>query len=88
MRDLEKHESAHEHTARTFAKELADIVDRGRTDGRFGRVVLVAEPHFLGLLRGSLSTEVTKMVEASVSKDLANVAIRDLGPHLEGVVRR
>jgi protein required for attachment to host cells len=79
-------ETAHDHVARKFAKEIAVVLDAGRIEGRYGQVILVAEPRFLGLLRGSLEQEVEKMVSGTVTKDLAHVEIRDLLPHLDGLL--
>jgi protein required for attachment to host cells len=58
----------HEHI--TFAKQLAARLDAGRNQGDFSRLVLVAPPAFLGLLRDNLSKEVMDMVYAQVDKNL------------------
>jgi protein required for attachment to host cells len=78
--------NAHEHLAGTFARELAALIDAGRSDNRFRDVVLVAEPRFLGLLRGALGGVSASRVSATVAKDLAHVEVRDLGRHLEPVL--
>jgi protein required for attachment to host cells len=79
-------ENAHDHVAANFARQLADILTRGRNDHRFKQLVLVAEPGFLGLLRGKLDGETASMDRDSVGKDLAHVAVHDMKPHLEGVL--
>jgi protein required for attachment to host cells len=75
-------ESAHEHDARGFARELAERLGAQRTQHRFERLVLVAEPRFLGYLREALDDATKKTVIASVPKDLAEVALRELPGHL------
>jgi protein required for attachment to host cells len=83
---LSTEESAHEHAAAAFARELAERLHSGRTDNRFGQLVLVAEPRFLGLLRGALDGVSASMVAGTVSKDLAHLQARELLPHLQTVL--
>jgi protein required for attachment to host cells len=75
-------QSAHDHVATTFARELADVLRQGRNDHRFTKLVLVAEPRFLGMLREALDDTTAGMVAGTVTKDLANVALQDLPAHL------
>ena len=42
------------HVAQHFAKQLAELLNEGRVEQRYQRLVLVADPRFLGLLRESL----------------------------------
>jgi protein required for attachment to host cells len=80
------HEAAHEHVARMFAKSLAQRLSSGRQSHAFGRLVLVAEPHFLGYLEKELDGPTHALVSDRVHKDLANVADRDVADHLGGVL--
>ena len=74
------------HLAEQFAKRLAALLDDGRLQQRYSRLVLVAEPRFLGILRAALSRETAALVTAAVNKDLAHVDAHELPKHLEGVV--
>src|SRR5512142_2633573 len=67
--------SPHEHSAEAFAKELAGELARGRTEKGLGRFVLVAEPHFLGLVRHELDQATAKLLAATVPKDLAGADV-------------
>jgi len=67
---LDAETTARAHESLRFAKELAERLDRGRTEGAFGRLVLIAPPAFLGLLRDSLSKEVKDLVSQEVNKNL------------------
>src|SRR5262245_174830 len=49
--------------AQKFARELAARLDKGRSDHAYERLVIAAPPRFLGMLRGTLDDEVTKMIE-------------------------
>jgi protein required for attachment to host cells len=62
--------SAKEQEACGFAKDLANRLDSARNRGEFSKLVLVAPPFFLGLLRDNLSKEVMAMVSNQVHKNL------------------
>jgi protein required for attachment to host cells len=75
-----------EQVAMLFAKQLANVLDKDRTGDQYGRLVLVAEPRFLGELRSALSLPTAAMVTATVDRDLGGTSERDLPTHLNGVV--
>jgi len=79
-------DSVHERAATTFAHELARLLDEGRSRSGVKRIVLVAEPHFLGLLRAELGGATAALVTATVSKDLYAVNVADVLGHLDGVL--
>jgi protein required for attachment to host cells len=79
-------QSPHEHAAEQLARTLATALSRGRNENRFDQVVLVAEPRFLGILRGTLDPVTASLVSGTVGKDLAHVETRDLAPHLRDVL--
>jgi protein required for attachment to host cells len=62
----------------TFARELAEGLERDFDAHRYAHLVLVAPPHFLGLLRKSLSDKVAKQVVATVDKDYTGLDVRRL----------
>jgi len=91
MRTGGRHAMAKEHlptevVAQRFAKELAGHLDHGRSQNRYERLVLVAEPRFLGTLRGALGAPTAALVDATVDKDLGGVESRDLPRYLGEVV--
>lgn len=75
-------ESAHERVATNFARELGTRLADGRTANRFKKVVLVAEPRFLGMLRDALDPHTAALVVGTVHKDLAHVPEHALAEHL------
>ena len=75
--------SPHEHAAERFAAALANDLRHGRLEHGVDRLVLVAEPHFLGLLRGKLDDTTAKLVVGAVPKDLAEVDVNALPEHLD-----
>jgi protein required for attachment to host cells len=79
---LSSSETPHDHDAKAFARELADRLRAEHLEQRFEHLVLVAEPRFLGFLREALDDVTARTVVATVGKDLAEVALHDLAPHL------
>lgn len=77
-----------EHVAAQFAREIAALLEDGRNGQKYDRLVLVAEPRFLGLLRAALSEQTASLVTATLDKDLGGIEDRDLPKHLQDVVPR
>lgn len=75
--------TAHDRMAQMFAKSIADKLHHARGSGRFSRLVLAAEPRFLGMLRDSLDAPTARCVVGSISKNLQSVSLRDLQDHIK-----
>jgi protein required for attachment to host cells len=67
-RSTERHELA------MFAKEVGQRIDADRVGRKFDRLVLVAPPKMLGLLRQSLPTQSQTLLAGEIPKDLAQHA--------------
>lgn len=65
-----------------FAKTIADYLDQGRVNHRYDHLVLVADPRFLGHIRGALSSEVAKLVSLEIDKDLSTENEAEIRKHL------
>lgn len=83
---LGKEQDPAETLAREFARELTARLEHGRVRNAYARLVLVAEPRFLGMLRSALSPQTQALVGATLDKDLGGVSDHDLPKHLGGVV--
>jgi protein required for attachment to host cells len=81
-RAMHHEHGAHEHLIERFAREIARELSHARAEGLFGQLILVAEPHFLGLLRDALDTATTRLVVRSVTKDLAAVSPYAVATHI------
>jgi protein required for attachment to host cells len=71
------------HEMELFALEVARTVDGARTRREFDRLVLIAAPRMLGLLRKALPAPCRSVVAAEVPKDFVHhdaAAIRDAIP--------
>lgn len=78
--------TAHEPTeevAIQFARILAELLSKGRTTHAYEKLILVAEPKFLGLLRAALDSHTAALVVKTVNKDLPEVSEKDLANYLE-----
>lgn len=67
-----------------FAKTVATAIDDARKKDRFGRLVLVADPRFLGHLRQGLSPATRHLLTTELHKNLADAdprSIRDALPY-------
>lgn len=69
--------------ANEFAHTLAQMLEKGRTDHRYDRLVLVADRKFLGRLRASISSDTARLVRGTLDKDLSGISARDLPAHLK-----
>ncbi len=59
-----------EQASHDFAVKVIHYVDAGRSQGRFEKVVLVAEPHFLGLLRKVMPQPLLELVSQEIQKEV------------------
>jgi protein required for attachment to host cells len=64
---------AKEVEAQKFARELAGRLERGLNDNAYEGLVLIAPPHFLGLMKSTVSTQVSKHIEETIDKDLSTL---------------
>ena len=75
---MDKHKAAAAHVADIFAKQLAERLRKGRVEDKYERLILVAEPHFLGNLLGSLDKETEKKVVRTVKHNYIDLPKNDL----------
>ncbi|HEY6640824.1 host attachment protein [Povalibacter sp.] len=62
--------STERHDVELFAKAVAQRIDADRNKNDFDKLLLIAPPRMLGLLRQSLSTHARALLAGEVSKDL------------------
>ena len=75
--------STQRHESELFAKTVARTIDDARTRHEFDRLVLVAAPRMLGMIREALPTPCRTVVAAEIAKDFMHndaAAIRDAVP--------
>lgn len=76
-----------EHLTHQFVKHLAGILNEGRNQHRYTRLILVADPRLLGELRAVLDHQTAALVTATLNKDLMHIDERDIPQHLSGVIQ-
>lgn len=70
------------HVAQLFAKQIAEVLLKGRTHNAYMKLVLVAEPQFLGELRSTLDTSTQKSVDREINKDIYGFNLSQIKEHL------
>lgn len=74
---------AHNHAAHTqFARELCHALSQGLNSHRCGRIVIVANPEFLGHLRDVADHNLQKHISEAVHKDYTTLNPRELAERL------
>lgn len=68
---------------KVFAGQLSSMLDEARNQHLFDRLILVAEPRFLGELRGMLNRETAAMVTSTLDKDLMSLRDPELLEYLQ-----
>lgn len=76
-------EDPKEFEAGRFANELANELNKGRTANAYRRLVLVAAPHFQGLLNTHLNEHTRAMVANNINKDFTICNARELPARLK-----
>jgi protein required for attachment to host cells len=68
----------HQVEQEKFLGGVADLLKEGVHSGRYGKIVLVAPPEALGILRKALDRQVLEHVIAEVGKDLTRQPLSDI----------
>ena len=75
---FEPRHSQAEISADEFAKKLCKRFEAVREAGKTGRIYLIADPSFLGLLRQHLSSAVRALVVEEIASDLTRRPMADI----------
>lgn len=68
--------------AEKFAREIAHAIDEGLDGQAFSKLVLVAPPAFLGLLRSAISNRAKKAVSCELDKNIVRSELDEIREHL------
>lgn len=79
---MEQKTSPKYEEAISFARQIGEQMDSARIAGKFSKLILVAAPAFLGLLREQLSAETMKKVTATIDKDFTSLDVAALRSRL------
>jgi protein required for attachment to host cells len=82
---VEPRQDPHDAAKAAFARHLAERLEAAARQGRYDRLLLVAPPAFLGLLRAALGDAARRRLHGSLDKDVAHAALADIAAHLDAV---
>ena len=74
--------SAKEMEHERFARTLTDELNAQFNQNAYARLIVAANPEFLGILRELLSDQVKKNLITSLNKDYTHLAVKELQEHL------
>ena len=69
-----------------FAKSVAQWLSKERAAKEFDRLIVVAGPHMLGLLRAALSSDVQAVLIAEIAKDLSGQSVEAVTSHIDDFI--
>jgi len=70
-----------------FARELAHILDSGRTGNKFERLIVIMPPHVHGMLKKEFNDHVRNMVIHHIEKDYTKMEVPELIKFLDDLAR-
>lgn len=76
----------HQFEKTRFAQKMAALLNKGRIDGAYDRLVLVAPPRTLGDLRAALDKPTQAIIAAELAKDLTGTPLHALPARLEKIM--
>ncbi len=83
---LEPRVDWHQSEKTRFAGSIAAVLNKGRADGDFEKLVLVAPPRTLGELRAALDKPTRASISAELNKDLTGARADQLARRLETIL--
>ncbi|WP_323845430.1 host attachment protein [Microbulbifer magnicolonia] len=72
----------HRRNGQVFAREIAHALERGRKEGRFEKLYIVAEPQMVGSLRDSLKAPTRATIAGEMRKNLVNCDAEEIRAQL------
>lgn len=79
---MEEPMSVKEKAAIDFAKDIAEDINQAAHGNEFGKLVIVAEPQFLGLLRDKLSPLAASRLSLELPKNISKERPEEIRKHL------
>lgn len=67
----------------SFARTLAEELERARIERRFDQLVLMAAPGFLGVLRAELSPGVERLIVEEIPKNISRESAEEIRARME-----
>lgn len=84
----EEHEGTEHREARKFATKLCTYLDAACKSGDFDRLVVVAPPFFLGVLRDHFSGPVKSRILCEIDQELTPLSDSQIQPRLVAILEK
>lgn len=81
---IEPHTSERDKSDDQFARELHGVLEKGRVEHSYEKLVLIAPPRFLGTLHATLGKHVSACIVTEVAKDLTQSDVETIAANLNG----
>jgi protein required for attachment to host cells len=78
----EPNQSPAEHQTEIFARNVAASLLQRHQQGRFQKLILIASPEFLGVLRKLLDPKLESVVSLEINKDYTQFNAKELREHI------
>ncbi|MFN3245803.1 MAG: host attachment protein, partial [Leptonema sp. (in: bacteria)] len=72
-----------EEENKRFAIEIADYLKQAKLNNQFDSLYIASGPSLLGYLKDKIDSNTNKVVQAWISKNLANIEDREIHEHFK-----
>lgn len=69
-----------------FARDISLHLTNAHNEGKFGKLYIIAAPHFLGLLRDLLKPNMAPLLAGEIDKDITQYDTKKIREHLPEVL--
>lgn len=80
---IEPRQDPHEAAEAAFAREVAGWLEQAAVEERYGTLILVAPPAFLGRLRPALGARTLQRLARVLDRDLTRMQAQDIADRIE-----
>lgn len=80
---IEPRTTPEEKHAEKFARDLNALLELGRSQHDYYRLVLIAPPRFLGVLRAALGPQIAPLVSQEITHDLSEATGQEISDYLK-----
>ena len=78
--------SPHDEAAHKLVTKVVDYLEEGRGQNRYEHLILIAETHFLGLLRGALGSQVSSKILKEIEQGWVHLSGTELAQKISTVL--
>ncbi len=65
-----------------FSKEIANFLEKARSENRFEALMIISGPSFLGNLRNDMTSDTRDLVTSEISKNLGGFSAHELNDYI------